>query len=320
MSYNFERIGIDGTAPDVATGAHKPFNLPAGTHLAMPTGSISSTRPFITGGPIEEEDTRTGSRTRYEFEGSYDECFAMRINLRNGGASEIVFEPLKNGNWFVSATMPFGYDGLQHPAVPSLWELDVNLLTVSIYQTKNVRLCLTSSQISFVQHVIEDYNRGAYYRAPSWDPVSNAVQEIIDKAADIPNALLNPGSPLTQQQAAIGLFKSVCIMGTDSAIQFTHVLRRTLTAASPAAVYHAGQGYGKIWTTAEMVSFEGIDPSGWFQSQLDYDAQWLKAQPKIMACSGQKVQVMYEYTAFQLANSLCYDPFYGAQLLNPADI
>jgi hypothetical protein len=103
-----------------------------------------------------------------------------------------------------------------------------------------------------------------------------------------------PSNPLFP--IARGVLKTVAILDSEFYLVYTSVLRRTLTSASPAAVAYSGQGYGLIWTTAEVTSFEGIAPAGWFASQLDTNAQWLKSKPRICATAGQKVQVMYDYT------------------------
>lgn len=263
----------------------------------------------------ENDNTRTGKTSTADFEGSFDECTAKRDYLISIGASETDLHSVGNGYWRVTANFQYGFDGTttSFPDVPSVHELEVNTIQTSVYRSNKVRLCLTPLQIGVVQRVVSDYQSGSTY------PLLDGNTAEADAESDLQSKIVSPwanGRDSTKAKAdALSLFRAVAYLGIEDFIEYTNVYRRTLTAATPNQVRAAYTGVGKIWTTAEVESWEGINPTGWFI--LDKDRQWLKSRPQVNAVAGQKIQIVYSYTECLIAFGLTYDAYKSASLLYP---
>ncbi len=276
--------------------------------------------PFLSGGPREEINTRTGGQYDEEFTGSLAECQAKKAALLEAGFSQVTLQPNGVGDWIVTGQMSTALDGTQGVPMPSINELETNVLQTSIYRSPVLRGILGSladATIAIVQEVIRDYEGGKY--ATSSNPAVSAAGDCGSKVTAL-------GGTTDQGDAAYDLFMSVVSLQTEYFTNYTSVYRRTLTAATYVDTDLSFTGQGKIWTTAEVLLFEfglslpGDDP--WTKGVVPgvmwnamQDSQWLKSRPQVLAVAAQKTQVIYSYTECFMANHLCYEAYDSAVLL-----
>jgi len=258
--------------------------------------------PFLTDLSYED-NARTGATSMVHWEGSYSEIQRQQNYLRQFGPSNIIEKPKGDGNWIVEATFPFGFDGrvTDYSFIPSLHELDSTPAQISIYQSEKVRRMVGDVNIGIVARAVQQYEAGQYSNTTGTGGTtaeSRAESDVNTKTGNNPWALL--------------LFKTVAYRKTDSFIEFHQTYRRTLTCATPNQARASFRGAGMIWTSREIMVFEGLVRS-WFQ--LPWNFQWLKSLPVVQASSGGKTQITYNYTQCKLASGLVYDAFGSAQLL-----
>ena len=117
----------------------------------------------------------------------------------------------------------------------------------------------------------------------------------------------------TEKNYAWNLFYNVVARGVTSFLEYNSVFRRTITAGDPSAVVAVFTGAGKIWTTAEVVTFEAIPNDGWF---ILPTAQWHKDTPRVLSVYGQKTQITYCYTEIKTASGLLYEAYGAATLID----
>lgn len=244
------------------------------------------------------ENTRTGSITVFTFEGVYNECLMERDWARQAGASEISFTAIGDGNWQLIYSFPTGENGVEPVPVPGTHELETCIEYVSIYQGDLLKALLSDQTIGEVGRTISRFKGGIL-------TTDAAEAEITAIAAQ----------PEDAAGSAMALFKTVAYYDTEQFIQYYSVYRRTLTAATPDIVIASYEGVGTIWTSDEVLKFEGLPPDGWFQ--LEEDAQWLKSKPQVAMVANQKTQVTYSYTQGYRYNALCYAPYDSATLWLP---
>jgi hypothetical protein len=252
------------------------------------------------------ENTRTGSETLYVFEGSLSECQAERSNLRAEGAAMIRLADLKNGHWEVTAQFPYNeYDQEQYP-LAGVHELELNIEQPSPYESPVLLSLLTMGQVAACRKVINDFNLGLYPRAGSTSPA------FTDAESDLASQLTALSATSSQLIYGQRLFEQVSFMGLQGYDDYSSTYRRTLTAATPTVATASWTGVGQIWTSAEIMAWENLPLTGWFQLQSGY--QWLKSRPRVTMGAGQKTSIEYSYKECKQASGLVYTA-YGSALL-----
>ncbi len=114
--------------------------------------------------------------------------------------------------------------------------------------------------------------------------------------------------------SAYQLFTNVAYRGVTGFLEYNQVFRRTVTAGSPQAIAANRVGAGMVWTTAELVAWEGIPNDGFFD--LPPDSSWHKDKPRVLAAYGQKTQITYSYTEIVTASALFYQAYGSAALID----
>jgi hypothetical protein len=112
----------------------------------------------------------------------------------------------------------------------------------------------------------------------------------------------------------LNYFRGVAYHQVEHTMQFDTVYKRRITAASYNQVQASFVGAGKIWTTAEILAFENVPASWWFQLPSTY--LWLKAPPIVNTVMQQKTEISYSYLAVVEAWGALYDAYGAATLLN----
>jgi hypothetical protein len=252
----------------------------------------------------ETNNARTGKQCMGEFEGSLSDCQVKKLLLEAQGATEVTIRSKGNGYWTLQAHFPFGFDGTVTDLgiVPSIHELDNVVQQTSIYRSTKLRTLLStgaSAKIGKLMRIIQEYQAGQ-------DDTGTG---------DYGQAAAEAKAAAVDGTYGVSLLRAVAYLGVEEAIEYYSVYKRTLTAATPRQVVASYEGVGKIWTTTEVQTYEGIDPAGWFQ--LNSGSNWLKSRPNVIAAFGQKTQVIYTYTECQTALALTYDAYSAATLLTP---
>lgn len=271
----------------------------------------------------EESSLRTGKSSMAEYRGSYAECQTRKTQLLTLGAFNVIIRSEGNGWYVCQGEFPFGFDGtaVDLGTVPSIHELDVNVLQTSVYRSSKVRKYLGSGKfVACVQRAVLDYQngKGATSTDSGWTTVGAELVNRIHTEYAAGERVYIGGVARTEQQNkddAVALYGGITCMGVEDFIEYTSIYTRTLTAATPEQVRASFEGYGKIWTTDEINDFEGLDPNGFFI--LNPGSQWLKSRPKAVIAGGQKTQVIYTYTECLTAFGMTYDAYNAAVLLNP---
>lgn len=117
-----------------------------------------------------------------------------------------------------------------------------------------------------------------------------------------------------QQNLLIEALRGVACHGVQNSIQYDTIYQRRITAASYNQIQASFVGVGDIWTTAEVIAFEGTPGIWWFQLPSDY--LWLKAKPRVQTVAWQKTEIEYQYYAVKEAWSLLYKAYNAATLLS----
>ena len=283
--------------------------------MATPNRIGVQAGPFLQS-VVENENTRTGSETDVVFKGSLTECQAQRELWRTEGAGMIELRNLGDGDYLVMARFPFNSNGVEQYPLASIHELDENVLQESIWNSPILLSQIGVDGVAIVRDVLRSYENGSYSDINNIDPATNRAA--ISKAlVDLGDMLDGAGIVGFAADQCLHCFKAVVSRGLENFQDYEQVYRRTLTAATPAIVQASYVGCGMIWTSAEVESFEGLDPVGWFQ--LEPDLQWLKSRPKVTAVAGQKTQLTYSYTSCKKASGLVYQAYGGAVLADMTD-
>lgn len=263
----------------------------------------------------ETDNTRTGKATLATFQGSEFEMIAKRAELIALGASDVQVESVGNGWYQCHAGFGGGFDGsaTDFPEAPSIHELQVSVLQTSVWRSQIVKKYLTSRQIGIIRRIVSDYQAGLYPVSGSSDTAEVSAESDLQTKIAATGSWASGRNETKAKADALSLFKAVAYDGQEDFIEYLNVYRRTLNAATPDQVRATYDGAGKIWTTAEVQTWEGIDPTGFFQ--LDAGKQWLKARPEIVSTFGQKTQVVYSYTECQVASGMTYEAYGTATLI-----
>lgn len=279
------------------------------------------------------------------WEGSENECRAKQAQFISLGASRVALEPKTDGNWQVRAMFS------NNPAAPDIspfvdtMELEVNAVMRAPYQSPVYRARFSdydaptqysaraNSTLGPVSDCARKYlsgrpaqeasllasgaanpNAGKYaWVSPAGVTAYVATRELAIQA-ELDSRLGTLGLSGSELLSAQRLFVNIAYRGVTGFIEYNTVFRRTVTAGSPAAVTANFTGAGKIWTTAEVISFEGIPNDGWFV--LPPGSQWHKDKPRVLSVYGQKTQLTYSYTEIATASALFYQAKGSAALID----
>lgn len=260
---------------------------------------------MTTTGPEVEETYRNGEAISFSnvwsHEGTEAEIDAQRVTDRLNGASRITKRPAGNGLWQLIVAYPFDTQtGGETEEPQDLHEIEVQVEQIPVWGSERLRDHMSDSNIAIVKKYVELYLSGGALDGVSGNPTK----------ADYITAMK---AETTDDTDAENLFNRVA-SGTESALEYREVYRRTITAASWLQVQASYDGVGKIWTTDEVVGFEGVPNGEWFG--LRNGMQWLKAPPSVQAAAGGKTQIQYYYTEFKQATALLYEAYGSATLLD----
>ena len=117
----------------------------------------------------------------------------------------------------------------------------------------------------------------------------------------------------TQLALMQNLFRGIAYYGVKDCEQSRTVYRRRIMAASFNQVQAGFVGVGQIWTTAEILAFENVPSSWWFQ--LPSTLQWFKSPPRVLTVAQQKTEIEYSYQAVFKAWSGVFTAYGSATLL-----
>jgi hypothetical protein len=296
----------------------------------------TSSGPFFVGYETETTENE-GSETIQVWQGTEVEVRSKRNLLVAQGANKVRISAGPGGDWQVRASFPTD-DSDPNDKPVDVMELDTNVMMSSVYQSPIFRKRFSdysattggSFRAATVLGVIEDcarkYRAGMSgadltYNATTYETAEEAIMaELNDRLARIvfitSNGTISTGSSLNpaELKAARQLFVNIAFRQVLSFVEYNQVFRRTVTAGTPLAVKANFEGAGKIWTTAEVVSWEKIPADGWFT--LPADKQWHKDKPSVMKTYGQKTQLTYHYTEVVTASALLYEKYRDAVLID----
>lgn len=256
-------------------------------------------------GPEVEWDNKNGWRSTWHYEGTADEVAAQRIIEISSGATMVRQGPSGNGLYELHASYPTDETGDPLTDEPQdIHELEVQVEQIPVWNSETLRAQFSGTQdeidaaIGMTQAYWNKFQSGGITDENGDPDITEALSKLLF------NVATNP--------AACGKLFRLVARGTDSAIEYNTVYRRTLTAADPAQVTASIEGVRKIWTTAEVENWEGTPAAPWFG--LEPGMQWLKAPPTVQAVSGQRTQIQYYYTQFKQASAMLYTA-YGSAVL-----
>lgn len=279
-----------------------------------------------------DENGRTGSETTFAYTGSYSAIKIQQSWCRGWGAYNMSLRRQPGGTlWNLSAMFPWNEYSTESNTLlftNGTYELDVEMNQPSVYANPKLRGTFNSAgvqitagllpdnYIATVARIVENFEAGQY--AMTTGGVTDGGWALA--VADVKAAIASNVSPTYYQNRALQLFATVAAHKTDAFIEYTHVFKRTLTAALPIQVQASNIGKGQVFTTFEMASLENVNPNGFFQ--LDATSLWMKAPPVISTAARQKTQVSYSYSEFKQANGLLYFPYNSAvlQYASPTDL
>lgn len=306
---------ISTTAPDANTDGLVTFEL--ADKVTLENVSIA-------------ENGRNGSETTVDYTGSYSALKAQQIICRRRNALNMVLARVSGGTlWKLTAIFPYSpeynYDSPTNPTF-STYELDVEMNQPSIYSCPKIRGSydafgnltqaglLLDKHIAAVARIVQNFESGDYSMTVTAGGTSSTDAGWAAAVKDVKAAV-----PTTNgyQARALQLFATVAAHKTDSFIEYYHIFKRTITAALAIQIQASQIGKGKIFTSFELSSLEGLNAGGFFQ--LDPNSLWLKSPPVVSVAARQKTQVAYHYTEFKQANGLIYTA-YGNAVLKYANV
>lgn len=288
----------------------------------------ASAGPYFVNSEIEI-DTVNGASTVETWEGTYAECNTKKTGLLAAGATKVRLSPKGDGAWQVRGTFPYDSSGSQTSTVDTL-ELEVNAVQRSAYQSPIYRSYFSDystvtrnsakalSTLPIIADCARKYAAGLPARESNGTYIYGATAYNTRELAILAEsaARFDLLSTLTtgEKVSATSFLNNVAFRGVTSFIEFNQVFRRTVTAGSPSAIQANQVGAGKIWTTAEVIAWEGIPANGWFT--LPPDMQWFKDKPRVISAYNQKTQISYSYTEIVTASNMFYQAYGNAVLID----
>lgn len=271
------------------------------------------------------------------WEGTEAEVRAKQQEFIGRGATRVRVNPKGNGAWLVRAVWPYNTNGGDNTFVDTM-ELETNAILRSAYQAPRYRArfsdYIATSQFSAkayatlgpISDCVRKYQSGLPKQeedAPNagkfaWRSLAGVKTYVGSREAaieaELGNRLTGLGIGGNEYTSAFQLFYNLAYRGVTGFLEYNSVFRRTVTAGSPFAVRANMTGAGRIWTTAEVIAFEGIPNDGWFD--LPVGSQWHKDKPRILSVYGQKTQLTYSYTEVVTASALFYQAQGSAVLVD----
>lgn len=257
-------------------------------------------------GPSVTEVKRDGVETTYEYEGTYSQCASQKILSRLQGASRMTLDPAEGGKWKLSVTFAGSPEEDGGPDVDepqNLHELDIQPEQIAIWESDILRGYLsTEADVALVRRSVGMflsnsplYTGGALIQNPTKKQYIDAMK-----------------TETTNDTDAEAVFNRVAAQGEYTTV-FRSTYRRSITAASWGQVQAAFTGAGKIWTTAEIVAFEGVPTGEWFGLPT---VLWLKAPPRVSAAAGGKTEIQYYYSEIVRPSKYYYQAYGSATLID----
>jgi len=275
-------------------------------------------------GPFISESLNDGAENRYKAVGTRAQCEVQRQIWRALRASRLELEPNGDGQWQLNASfagLPSDEGGAEAEVPTNLHELETRAETGD-YKSSRI-LMLEAKPRRIATRAFEFYKKDGYADGSDYirqqDAATTDAWRLIDPQGraelDIARQLVREGvSDQAVIQGAKDLFNRLLDGGGELIYKFSSVYRRTITAASSSQVRAAYTGVGKIWTSDEVESFEGIPTSEWFGLPSTY---WLKLPPRVTAAAGGKTDIEYTYQGgFFLASAFFYEAYGSATLLD----
>lgn len=288
--------------------------------------------PFFKASELEFQKNQGWEDTEI-WEGTEAECRAKQAQYVAGGATRVRIAPKGDGSWMVRAMFPFNSANASGNFVDTM-ELETNVTLRSAYQSPLYR-----KRFSDWDPITGDSAKARATLGPIADCVRKFLAgqpaQQVDGTFSYWNGIARV-SVNTRELAVLGeldarlvalnvlaagefrpaklLFENLAFRGVTGFLEYNQVFRRTVTAGSPQAVRANNEGAGQIWTTAEVIAWEGIPNDGWFD--LPPGAQWHKDKPRALSAYGQKTQLTYSYTEIVTASSLFYEAYGVAGLLD----
>jgi len=262
----------------------------------MTPDRINSTGHAVLKSEKIENNTRSGNRYTKVVTGSLASMLAQRYLEQSAGASHIELNSLGDGNYEVVSEYPWDViNGSSSEAPVNSHELDESMEQTTIYNSPIVYSQLVASFGSNA-----GANGAMAFLMGANSAYQTAVQAAttaaaITAAAATAEALITSTYSGGQATLMMNLFRGIAYHQQTSAMTTKIVYNRRITAASFNQVQASFAGAGMIWTTAEVVAFEGT-PAQWF-FQLPAGSLWFKSNPKIVTVSDQKTEITYSYTS-----------------------
>jgi hypothetical protein len=275
----------------------------------MSADRISTTQQIVLKSETFESNLSSGASTTRVFTGSK----ALIISQNNievaFGASMVKVESTGDGNYQLTAGYAFDTrSGAGSTPPVNSHELENNMSQVDVWTNPVLRAAFVTqfgsqvaanAAIGFVTRLID-----SFIQAGDGSATAQAASE----------AMITGTYAGAQQTLILNAFRGVAYHQVKNSIQFDSVYRRRITAASYNQVQAAFTGAAQIWTTAEILAFENVPSSWWFQLPSTY--LWLKAKPVVVTVMQQKTEISYSYLAVNEAWGLLYTAYKAATLLN----
>lgn len=282
----------------------------------MSADRISTTGQIVLKAENYDTNTASGPATTRVFTGSRARCLAQRQVELGLGASTTKLEDTGDGN--AQLTAGYTWDTTQggSAAQPiNSHELEINMEQVDVYSSEDMRTQLYTSfaswagvngAIAFIKGKVDQYE-AAVSALPN--TATGADITAVKTAAE---ALFSIYSG-AQLALMLNLFRGIALHQQKNATQFNTIYRRRITAASFNQVQAGFTGVKKMWTTNEVLAFENVPASWWFQLPSTY--LWLKTPPIVVTVAGQKTEISYNYIGCLTAWSGTHTAYNAATLL-----
>ena len=286
--------------------------------------------PWLASTEIETDKMAKGSNLVEVWEGSEAECRNYIYIVQGNGATVTKLSAKGDGNWSLRASYPYDKDGNNQGYVDTM-ELEVNVINQRwenspIFRSKfsdYVAVTRSSARadacITIIRDIAQKYRSGlptlvqvGSDMKAKWMGTYYATKELALDAEWLYRIALVSGLTSGDKSAAYKMLLLV-IRGLSGFLEYSHVFRRRVTAGNSNSIRANTTGAGKIWTSAEVVSWEGIPQNGWFD--LPVSVQWHKDKPRVTSSYGSRTEISYSYTEVATASDLLYEAYGSAVLL-----
>lgn len=261
-----------------------------GHELAINTGAILQSVD-------QDEDSKQGFRTSYTYIGTRVQCENQRFHERARGSRNLSIKPKGDGNWELISTYPYNAEaggGNDVDAPVDTHELDVSTVQLDGFVNPIFQAAVSSDNRTKLQDHIERWKRGSAKNG-GFDTWTAAL------------ASLNAAT--SSHTATAEYFELMALKKIAEYVTYRCVYSRTLTLATSNQVQASFYGVNKIWTTAQILAWEAV-PNSWWFNLADVGTDWIKTMPKVSTNIGlsSKTQIAYQYIASAEATPLYYAP------------